>query len=70
LRSRGERGSVRGLIGTVRAVLESPALVAGLDDIAMVGEAIEQGAGHFRIAKTLGHSPKARLVRDVTGSFI
>ena len=28
--------------GTLGAVLEAPALVAGLDDVAVVGEAIEQ----------------------------
>jgi hypothetical protein len=27
-----------------------------------MGEAIEQRRGHFRVAKTLGQSPKARLV--------
>ena len=33
------------------AVLEAPALVAGLDDIAVVGEAIEERGGHFGVAK-------------------
>ena len=33
------------------AVLEAPALVAGLDDLAVVGETIEQGGGHLGIAE-------------------
>jgi hypothetical protein len=33
------------------AVLESPAFVAGLDDVAMVGEAVEERGGHLRIAE-------------------
>jgi hypothetical protein len=32
-------------------VLEAPAFVAGLDDVAVMREAVEQGSGHFRIAK-------------------
>ena len=31
------------------AVLEPPAIVAGLDDLAVVGEAIEQRGGHFGV---------------------
>src|SRR5664279_5362016 len=33
------------------AVLEAPAFVSGLDDVAMMGEAVEQGRRHFRIAE-------------------
>ena len=32
-------------------MLEAPALVAGLDDIAVVGQAIEQRGRHFRVAE-------------------
>jgi hypothetical protein len=39
------------LFGRSGAVLEAPAFVAGLDDIAVVSEAIEQRGRHFRIAK-------------------
>ncbi len=39
--------SCRGLA----AVLEAPALVAGLDDVAVVSEAVEQRGRHLRIAK-------------------
>ena len=40
-------------IGTGRsdAVLEAPTLVAGLNDVAVVGEAVKQRRGHFGIAK-------------------
>ncbi len=31
--------------------LEAPAFVAGLDDVAVMGEAVEQRGGHFRIAE-------------------
>ena len=33
------------------AVLEAPALVAGLDDLAMMGETVEQGCGHLGVAE-------------------
>ena len=33
------------------AVLEAPALVAGLDDVAVVGQTVEQRGRHFRIAE-------------------
>ena len=33
------------------AVLEAPAVVAGLDDVAMVREPVEQSGGHLRIAE-------------------
>ena len=33
------------------AVLEAPALVSGLDDLAMMGQAVEQGCGHLGVAE-------------------
>ena len=36
------------------AVLEAPAGIAGLDDIAVVGEPVEHGGGHLGIAEDLG----------------
>ena len=33
------------------AVLEAPALVAGLDDVAVMGEAVEQRGGHLGVAE-------------------
>ena len=37
--------------GVSGAVFEAPAFVAGFDDVAMVGEAIEQLRRHFGVAK-------------------
>ena len=36
------------------AVFESPAGVAGFDDIAVVGEPVEHGGGHLGVAEHLG----------------
>ena len=33
----------------LRAILEAPALVSGLQDVAMVRQAVEQGGCHFRV---------------------
>ena len=46
----------------VCSALEAPTVVAGLDDIAVVGEAIEQRGRHLGITEALGHSPNARFV--------
>jgi hypothetical protein len=46
----------------VGAALEAPAVVAGPNDVATVSEAIEQSMVILALLKTLGHSPKARLV--------
>jgi hypothetical protein len=35
------------------AVFEAPAFVAGFDDVAMVGEAVEHGGGHFGVEEDL-----------------
>ena len=43
---------------------ESPALVAGLDNVAVMGETIEQGRGHLRIAEHGGPFPKGEVRRD------
>jgi hypothetical protein len=39
------------VFGRLGAVLEAPALVAGLDDVAMMGEAVEQRGRHLGIAE-------------------
>jgi len=48
-----ERGRYLGNPSVWRSgsVFESPAFVAGLDDIAVVSEAVEQCGGHFGVAK-------------------
>jgi hypothetical protein len=35
----------------LEAVLEPPAVVAGLEDLAMMGETIEESGGHLGIAE-------------------
>src|SRR5271166_4746021 len=39
------------LFGGSGAVLEAPAFVAGLDDVAVMGEAVEERGRHLRIAE-------------------
>ena len=38
----------------LRAVLEAPTLVAGFDDLAVMGEAVEQRGGHLGVAEHRG----------------
>ena len=45
-------GRVRGMLG---AVLEAPAFVSSLDDVAVMGEAIEQRCRHLGIDEDAGH---------------
>ena len=44
-------GSERGREWRLTAVFEAPAVVAGLDDIAVMGDAVEQSRGHLGIAE-------------------
>ena len=66
-----EKGPLTGL-GTGKpgwhsgAVFEAPALVAGFDDFAMMGQAIEGRGCHLGVAKHTGQSPKAKLVVMMT----
>jgi len=53
---------VEGSGGQSSAVLAEPALVAGLDDAAEVGLAVEPAAVILASTNTPGHSPYARLV--------
>ena len=53
------------------SVLEPPTFVAGLDDIAVVSEPIEQRCGHFGVAKYVRPFAKGEIGRDDDrGSFI
>ena len=45
-------------------VSKPPALVAGLHDVAMVGEAIEQRSGHLGVAKDAGPLREGEVGRD------
>jgi hypothetical protein len=46
------------------AVLEAPAVIAGLDDVAMMRQAIEHGGGHPGVAEYLRLIGKSRIGCD------
>ena len=48
-------------------VFEAPAFVSGIDDVAMMGQAVEQSGGHFGIAEDAG--PFASSNSSVSGSL-
>ena len=60
---RGKRAAGTACAGS-GAVLEAPALVAGLDDLAMVGQAIEQGCGHLGVAEDGGPFAESEVGGD------
>ena len=45
-------------------MFEAPALVAGLDDFAMMGQAVEQRGCHLGVAKHTGPVAKGQIGRD------
>ena len=47
-----------------RAVLEAEAVVSGFEDVAMMGQAIEQRGGHFGIAEDAGPFAEAEVGGD------
>ena len=50
--------------GRLCAVLEAPAVVAGLDDVAVVRQAIEHGCCHFGVAEHLWPIGEGEIGRD------
>ena len=46
------------------AAFESPAVVAGLDDVTVMGQAIEQRGGHFGIAEHAGPFTEGEIGGD------
>src|SRR6478609_2778170 len=46
------------------AVLEAPALVAGFDDFAVMGQAVEERGCHFGVTKHTGPIAKGQVGRD------
>ena len=46
------------------AVLEAPALVAGLDDIAVVSEPVEERGGHLGVTEDQGSFPEGQVGGD------
>src|SRR5207247_302622 len=56
---------------SVRATLEAPAVVAGLDDVAVVGQAIEQRGRHLGIAEDARPFPEGEVRGDEErGAFV
>ena len=51
-------------VGWSGAVFEAPALVAGLDDVAVVSKTIEQSRGHLRIAEHARPFAEGEVGRD------
>jgi len=59
------------LVGLCRAVLEAEAVVSGLQDVAVVGEAIEQRGGHLGVAEDGRPLTEAEVGRDDdAGAFV
>ena len=52
------------------AVFEAPALVAGFDDFAMMGEAVEERGCHLGVAKHTGPIAKGQIGGDDDGSAL
>ena len=48
----------------ITAAFEAPTVVAGLDDIAMVGQAVEQRGGHLGIAEYAGPFAESEVGGD------
>ena len=48
--------------GRSGAVLEAPAFVTGFDDVAVVGEPIEEGGGHLGVAEHGGPLAEGEIV--------
>ena len=51
-------------LGRSGAVLEPPAVVAGLDDVAVVGEPVEQRRGHLGVAEDAGPFAEGQVGGD------
>jgi len=59
-----KRCSERAACSGSGAVFEAPALVAGLDDIAMMSESVEQCGRHLRIAEDAWPFTECKIGRD------
>jgi hypothetical protein len=57
--------------GGSRAGLEAEAVVAGFQDVAVVGEPIQQGGGHLGVAEHVGPFAEAEVCGDDnTGALV
>lgn len=52
----------------VVAAFESPAIIAGLDDVAAMGQPIEQRSGHLGVAEHAGPFSEGEIGGDDDGS--
>jgi len=52
------------------AVLEAPALVAGLNDVAVVGQAVEESRGHLGVAEHAGPFAEGQVCRHDHGRLL
>lgn len=58
-------------MGWSGAVLEAPGLVSGLDDLAVMRQAIEQRSGHLRVAEDGGPISERQVCGDDDrGAFV
>ncbi len=51
----------------VVAAFEAPAIIAGLDDAAMVGQAVEKRGGHFGVGEGAGPFAEREIGSDDDG---
>ena len=55
----------------VIAAFEAPAIIAGLDDVAVVGQAVEQRGGHFGVTEDARPFTECQVSRDDNrGAFV
>lgn len=54
----------------VVAAFESPAVVAGLDDVAVMGQPVEQRGGHLGVAEHTGPFAEGEIGGDGDGSAL
>ena len=52
------------------AAFEAPGVVAGLDDVAVMCEAVEQGGRHFGVAKHAGPFAEGEVRGDDDGGAL
>src|SRR5215510_5130586 len=48
----------------IAAVLEAPTVVAGLDDVAVMGQAVQQSSGHLGVTKDAGPFTESEIGGD------
>jgi len=51
-------------------VLHSPGIVSRFDDLAVMGDAVEQGGGHLLVAEDLGPLPEGEIGGDDDRSLL